>query len=76
MDLKILLEQVPDGDGTWLMSLVSGLKFTMIVADSFTPFSEVSASMLIRSSRAPLERWKWATGSRARRPLPPPSTSR
>ncbi|MDB5804845.1 MAG: gltJ [Betaproteobacteria bacterium] len=32
MDLKILLEQVPDGDGTWLMSLASGLKYTMIVA--------------------------------------------
>lgn len=32
MDLKILLEQVPDGDGTWLMSLASGLKYTLIVA--------------------------------------------
>lgn len=32
MDLKILFEQVPDGDGTWLMSLMSGLKYTLIVA--------------------------------------------
>lgn len=32
MNPAILLEQVPDGDGTWLMSLASGLKYTMIVA--------------------------------------------
>lgn len=32
MDLKILLEQVPDGDGSWLMSLASGLKYTFAVA--------------------------------------------
>ena len=32
MNLAILLEQVPDGDGTWLLSLASGLKYTMLVA--------------------------------------------
>ena len=32
MNPAILLEQVPDGDGTWLMSLASGLKFTLLVA--------------------------------------------
>ena len=32
MNPKILFEQVPDGDGTWIMSLMSGLKFTLIVA--------------------------------------------
>jgi len=32
MNPAILLEQVPDGDGTWLMSLASGLKYTLSVA--------------------------------------------
>jgi glutamate/aspartate transport system permease protein len=32
MNPAILLEQVPDGDGTWLMSLASGLKYTLTVA--------------------------------------------
>jgi glutamate/aspartate transport system permease protein len=32
MNPAILLEQVPDGDGTWLMSLASGLKYTLVVA--------------------------------------------
>jgi len=32
MDLKVLLDQVPDGDGTWLMSLASGLKYTLAAA--------------------------------------------
>jgi glutamate/aspartate transport system permease protein len=32
MNMGIFLEQVPDGDGTWLMSLVGGLKFTLTVA--------------------------------------------
>ncbi len=29
MNPAIFLQQVPDGDGTWLMSLASGLKFTL-----------------------------------------------
>jgi glutamate/aspartate transport system permease protein len=32
MNPAILLDQVPDGDGTWLMSLASGLKYTLVVA--------------------------------------------
>ena len=32
MNFGIFLEQVPDGDGTWLMSLASGLKYTFGVA--------------------------------------------
>ena len=32
MNLAILFEQVPDGDGTWIMSLASGLKYTLIIA--------------------------------------------
>jgi len=32
MDPAILFEQVPDGDGTWIMSLASGLKYTLIIA--------------------------------------------
>lgn len=32
MNPAIFLEQVPDGDGTWLMSLASGLKYTLEVA--------------------------------------------
>jgi len=32
MNPAILLEQVPDGDGTWLMSLASGLQYTLVVA--------------------------------------------
>lgn len=32
MNLSIFLEQVPDGDGTWLMSLLAGLKYTLVVA--------------------------------------------
>jgi glutamate/aspartate transport system permease protein len=32
MNPKILFEQVPDGDGTWIMSLLSGLQYTLVVA--------------------------------------------
>lgn len=32
MNPAILFEQVPDGDGTWIMSLASGLKYTLIIA--------------------------------------------
>jgi glutamate/aspartate transport system permease protein len=32
MNPAIFLEQVPDGDGTWLLSLASGLKYTLTVA--------------------------------------------
>ncbi|MBL8377673.1 MAG: amino acid ABC transporter permease [Burkholderiales bacterium] len=32
MNLGIFLEQVPDGDGTWLFVLLGGLKFTLSVA--------------------------------------------
>ena len=32
MNPGIFLEQIPDGDGTWLMSLASGLKYTLTVA--------------------------------------------
>ena len=32
MNLGILLEQVPDGDGAWWRSLASGLEFTVVVA--------------------------------------------
>ena len=32
MNPAILFEQVPDGDGTWIMSLASGLKYTLTLA--------------------------------------------
>lgn len=32
MNPAILFEQVPDGDGTWIMSLASGLKYTLTIA--------------------------------------------
>src|SRR5216684_3830084 len=38
----------------------------MIPADCCRPLAETSPSQLSRSTRAPLLRWKWATGSSAR----------
>ncbi len=32
MNPAILFEQVPDGDGTWIMSLLSGLQYTLVIA--------------------------------------------
>ncbi len=59
MNPAILLEQVPDGDGSWLMSLASGLQYTLVVAALAWVIAFVLGSVLgvMRTTEN-----KWAVG--------------
>ena len=59
MNPAILLDQVPDGDGTWLMSLASGLQYTLVVAALAWIIAFVLGSVLgvMRTTEN-----KWAVG--------------
>ena len=59
MNPAILLDQVPDGDGTWLMSLASGLQYTLAVAALAWIIAFVLGSVLgvMRTTEN-----KWAVG--------------
>lgn len=56
MDLGIFLEQVPDGDGTWLESLLSGLGWTLAVAFFAWIFAFVVGS-IVGVARTSEKRW-------------------
>ncbi|MFC7289720.1 amino acid ABC transporter permease [Herminiimonas glaciei] len=56
MDLGIFLEQVPDGDGTWLESLLSGLGWTLAVAFFAWIFAFVVGS-IVGVGRTSEKRW-------------------
>ncbi|ABR89877.1 glutamate/aspartate ABC type transport system permease protein [Janthinobacterium sp. Marseille] len=56
MDLGIFLEQVPDGDGTWLESLLSGLGWTLAVALFAWIFAFVVGS-IVGVGRTSEKRW-------------------
>ncbi len=56
MDLGIFLEQVPDGDGTWMASLMSGLGWTLAVAFFAWIFAFVVGS-IVGVARTSEKRW-------------------
>jgi len=56
MDLGIFLEQVPDGDGTWIESLLSGLGWTLAVAFFAWIFAFVVGS-IVGVARTSEKRW-------------------
>ena len=56
MDLGIFLEQVPDGDGTWIASLMSGLGWTLAVAFFAWIFAFVVGS-IVGVARTSEKRW-------------------
>lgn len=56
MDLGIFLEQVPDGDGTWIESLLSGLSWTLAVAFFAWIFAFVVGS-IVGVARTSEKRW-------------------
>ncbi|RQO34288.1 glutamate ABC transporter permease [Herminiimonas sp. KBW02] len=56
MDLGIFLEQVPDGDGTWIESLLSGLSWTLAVALFAWIFAFVVGS-IVGVARTSEKRW-------------------
>jgi glutamate/aspartate transport system permease protein len=56
MDLEIFLEQVPDGDGTWMASLMSGLGWTLAVAFFAWIFAFVVGS-IVGVARTSEKRW-------------------
>lgn len=56
MDLAIFLEQVPDGDGTWVESLLSGLGWTLAVALFAWIFAFVVGSV-VGVARTSDKRW-------------------
>ncbi|MNR90266.1 L-cystine transport system permease protein TcyB [compost metagenome] len=56
MNLGIFLEQVPDGDGTWMASLLSGLSWTLAVAFFAWVFAFVVGS-IVGIARTSEKRW-------------------
>ena len=56
MNLSIFLEQIPDGDGTWLQSLMSGLGWTLATA-FFAWIIAFSAGSAVGVARTTDRRW-------------------